>query len=204
MRKSVARLVEAGAIWRKPSRGRHPSTYGFPTLSGEDSIEQAATLSPVDSIGALDPVPNGHTDPVPGGHPYEEVIREDGGGARADTGAGAREAAAQGAERQDGEAVAAFGKLIAKLTGAPPTPRQRAEWFGAYKAAPAGFASVVAEVRAATTARSQVALLAARIRDGAHLAAQSKADYKAPPPCPECEIGGGRHAADCPTLAGAA
>jgi hypothetical protein len=45
-------------------------------------------------------------------------------------------------------------------------------------------------------------LLVRMVRDGDDPAANGRRPRRAPSlPCPECEVGGGQHAADCPTLA---
>jgi hypothetical protein len=47
-------------------------------------------------------------------------------------------------------------------------------------------------------------LLVRMVRDGDYPGKNGRRSRRAPsPPCPHCEVGGGEHTADCPTVTGA-
>jgi hypothetical protein len=94
-----------------------------------------------------------------------------------------------------------FAALLDSLNGARPVGPQRALFLAAYTEAPDGFAQVVAQSKAG---KAPLGLLTRLVQADAHLQVAAKQPRrKAPPPCPECEVGGGRHVEGC-SLAGVA
>lgn len=168
VRRSVVKLVDAGAIRREPSLGRYPSTYALPWFPAT-SIDAA---DPGRGRPASEPPTLVLDDPptlVVDDHPSEEVLREETGG---DGRAGADgQAHASEAEPDEYEALDA---LLAKLPGASPTPKQLAELRLAYAAAPDGVAAVVAESKSGHT---PIALLMSKVARGEHVARQAKANH---------------------------
>jgi hypothetical protein len=95
--------------------------------------------------------------------------------------------------RRDTPAPPVLRTDISALSGSSPTPKQERRLAEAEAESPEGFARLVADARAARNVRSQVALLVSKVEQGAHL----RPVKRQPQVCPECEVGAGRHAADC-------
>jgi phage replication O-like protein O len=145
VRESVARLVEAGAIGRDPSSGRHPSTYRLPT----PSAGRVGSNEPAPRLGSVD----GSTLPADGA----STVPVDGVSTEKDRG----EISSSSARRHGAQEPAAFATLLDGIALHGPG---RVELLDHWRDAPERVEAVVGEWRERDKAGP--GLLVLMVRDG--------------------------------------
>jgi Helix-turn-helix domain len=202
-RTALAYLAARGWVAREVVLGGDPgvtNTYRLLVPEGQDRGHVARTKAPQ----VRHPTPG--TAPAPLGHdargttgtvPAEVVLSESGAAA------GARSGARTGARGPQTPEPPEFAAL---LEGVGLGAARRNEVRAAWEAEPERVAACVAEWwrKRERDPAVGVGLLAHMVREGDHPPQDGRRPRRnTTPPCPECEVGGGMHAADCPTLVGA-